>query len=198
MFTMVAIERRSVSDKCMFVAIKNATYVRLAEELAIRHNYYSNANNTGNVMEALHWLAFEQKRYKFILTIAHMAADIEFRTSVKPAPAAAIDPVCAITLNSTIRPLRRPAVASDSAGTVASGPVKRQRKQALVPRTNQASSHSSNSTSWRPQASSPEDVHEASASTSTHPFEPDSEQSLGHLDPVPSTTIWISEYPESR
>ena len=57
-FTLVAIERDAISKKSQFVAIKNPTYVQLADKLGIRDTFYSSANNTGNVMESLFWFAY--------------------------------------------------------------------------------------------------------------------------------------------
>ena len=103
-FTMVAIERQAISKKSLYVAISNGTYVWLAEKLEIRHEYYSNANNTGNVMESLSWFAYEQKRFDFILSIVHIAANLEFPATATPGPATASAP------GGTL--LRRAAVAS--------------------------------------------------------------------------------------
>ena len=98
---MVAIEREAISKKAQYVAVKNETYVQLARELGIRHIHYSRANNTGNVMESLCWLAYEQKRYNFILSIVKFAADFEY-----PATADAVAPGPAVC------PSKRPAAAS--------------------------------------------------------------------------------------
>ena len=78
MFTLLAIEREKISNKSQYVAVKNETYVQLADKLGIRHAHYSSPNNTGNVMESLFWLAYEQGRYDFILSIIKIATDIEY------------------------------------------------------------------------------------------------------------------------
>ena len=91
----MAIEREVISEKSQYVAIKNETYVQLARKLGIRHKHYSSANNTGNVMESLCWLAYEQKRYNFILSIVKFAADFEYPvTADAVAPGPSVCPVC--------------------------------------------------------------------------------------------------------
>ena len=124
-FTLVAIERNAISKRSQYVAIKNPTYVQLAEKLGIRHTYYSSASNTGNVMESLCWLAYEQKRYNFILSIVKFAADLEYPARVAPGPAAAVAPGPADC------PSKRPAAASGPAVAVAPGPALMFRSQTL-------------------------------------------------------------------
>ena len=75
MFTLLAIEREKISNNIKYVAVKNETYVQLAEKLGVKNEYYSSANNTGNVMESLCWFAYEQNRYDFILSIVKFAVD---------------------------------------------------------------------------------------------------------------------------
>ena len=70
---MFAIERGAIANKSKYVAITNETYVQIADTLGIKHEYYSSANNTGNVMESLSWFAYEQKKFDFILSIAKFA-----------------------------------------------------------------------------------------------------------------------------
>ena len=82
MFTLLAIEREKISNKSQYVAVKNETYVQLADKLGIKHAHYSSANNTGNVMESLCWLAYEQNRYDFILSIVKFAVDLEYPDAV--------------------------------------------------------------------------------------------------------------------
>ena len=82
MFTLVAIERGLISPKSQYIAIKNGTYVYIAEALGIRNDYYRNASNTGNVMESLFWFAYEQKRHNLILSIVKIAIDFEFPQAV--------------------------------------------------------------------------------------------------------------------
>lgn len=86
----MAIERGTISKKSQYVAITNTTYVQLAEDLHIKHTFYASANSTGYVMESLCWLAYEQKKYKFILSVVKFAADLEFPHRVVPGPAAAV------------------------------------------------------------------------------------------------------------
>ena len=78
MFTLLAIERRAILSKSQYVAIKKDTYVQLAKKLGLGNDYYSSPNNTGNVMEALFWFAYEQKRYDFIMTVVTMATEVEY------------------------------------------------------------------------------------------------------------------------
>ena len=113
----MAIERKAISRKSQYVAIKNPTYVQLADQLGIRHTVYSSANNTGNVMESLCWLAYEQKKYNFILSIVKFATDFEYPDTVARGPAAAVAPGPAVC------PPKRPAAASGPAVAVASGPA---------------------------------------------------------------------------
>ena len=39
------------------VSFGNVVYVQMAEVSMVRQAYYSNANNTGNVMDVLSWFA---------------------------------------------------------------------------------------------------------------------------------------------
>ena len=140
MFTLLAIEREKISNKSQYVAVKNETYVQLADKLGIRHAHYSSPNNTGNVMESLCWLAYEQNRYDFILSIVKFAVDLEYPDAV------AAD-------------FEYPdAVASGPAVAVASSPAKTRRRQTSVPPTSQACSQSSDTASWRWQATSQRDA----------------------------------------
>ena len=147
----MAIERKAISQQALYVAIKNETYVQLADQLGIRHTYYSSANNTGNVIESLCWLAYEQKKYNFILSIVRFAADFEYPDAVAPGPAAAVAP----------------------------GPAKLRRRQTSAPPSNQAFSQSNGSASWRRRVSSQRDVEETAASASGHPAAPASSESSG-------------------
>ena len=131
MFTMIAIERNSLSKKSPYVAVKNNTYVKLAEELDIKHSYYCSASSTGNVCKCLCWLAYEQRRYKFILSIVKLAADIEFPLTVSSGSASSVaaGPV-PNSLKRTIHDVD-PAVAVDPgpAAAVVAGPAKQRRRQ---------------------------------------------------------------------
>ena len=165
-FTLVAIERGAISKRSQYVAIKNPTYVQLAEKLGIRHTYFSSANNTGNVMESLCWLAYEQKRDNFILSIVKFATDFEYPVTVAAGPAAAYPdtvapgPAAAVAPGPADCPSKRPAAASGPAVAVASGPAaatapgpaKRRRTQTSAP-----------SAKWGRQASSQRDVQETAA-----------------------------------
>ena len=136
----MAIEREKISNKSQYVAVKNETYVQLADKLGIKHAHYSSANNTGNVMESLCWLAYEQNKYDFILSIVKFAVDLEYPDTV------AAD-------------FEYPdAVASGPAVAVASSPAKTRRRQTSVPPTSQACSQSSDTASWRWQATSQRDA----------------------------------------
>ena len=189
----MAIEREAISQKSQYVAIKNPTYVRLADELGIRDTVYSSANNTGNVMESLCWLAYEQKKYNFILSIVKFATDVEYPDTVARGPAAAVAPGPAVC------PPQRPAaasgpavaVASGPAAAIAPGPAKLRRKQTFAQPTSLASSQSSGSASGRRQASSQRDVQETAASASGHQATPASGESSGRRaavqDREPST-----------
>ena len=189
----MAIEREAISQKSQYVAIKNPTYVQLAEELGIRHTVYSSANNTGNVMESLCWLAYEQQKYNFILSIVKFATDFEYPDTVDRGPAAAVAPGPAVC------PPQRPAaasgpavaVASGPAAAIAPGPAKLPRKQTFAQPTSLASSQSSGSASGRRQASSQRDVQETAASASGHQATPASGESSGRRaavqDREPST-----------
>ena len=189
----MAIERNAISQKSQYVAIKNPTYVQLADELGIRDTVYSSANNTGNVMESLCWLAYEQKKYNFILSIVKFAADFEYPDTVARGPAAAVAPGPAVC------PPKRPAaasgpavpVASGPAAAIAPGPAKLPRKQTFAQPTSLASSQSSGSASGRPQASSQRDVQKTAASASGHQATPASGESSGRRaavqDREPST-----------
>ena len=170
-FTLVAVERKVVSTKIFYVAIKNDTYVHLADRLGIRHTHYSNANNTGNVLESLCWLALEQKRYSFILSIVKFAADVEYprvshqqsslkRAVVASGTAAAVSPVPAkLPRRGTFAPpIVHPCTSAGSYEYVCQLRVKKQ-----------ASIQSSNSASCRRQGNFQTDVQAATASDSVHP-----------------------------
>ena len=59
-------------------------------KLGLRDTFYSSPNNTGNVMESSCWLAYEQKKYDFILSIIKFAADCEYPDTVAAGPAAVV------------------------------------------------------------------------------------------------------------
>ena len=82
MFTLVTIERQNVIDKCKYSVICNDVYKEMATSLDIQHSVYSNANNVGNVMESLFWLAYEQHKYGFIISVVHHAADLQLQRNV--------------------------------------------------------------------------------------------------------------------
>ena len=86
----MAIEREAISKTSKYIAVKTPTYVQLAEKLAIGDKFYSNVYSTGYVMESLCWLAYEQNKYQFILSIIKFAADVEFPHTVVPGPAAPV------------------------------------------------------------------------------------------------------------
>ena len=68
-------------------------------------------------MESLCWLAYEQQKYNFILSIVKFATDFEYPDTVARGPAAAVAPGPAVC------PPQRPAAASGPAVAVASGPA---------------------------------------------------------------------------
>ena len=86
----MAVEREAISKKSKYIAIKTPTYVQLAEKLDIRDKLYSSSYSTQHVMESLCWLAYEQQKYQFILSIVKFSADLEFPHTVVPGPAAAV------------------------------------------------------------------------------------------------------------
>ena len=87
-YTVLLIERKKIRRNVKYVAIGNYAYTVLASQLEVRNECYSSENNTGNVMEALSWFAFEQHRFEFIISVVHHAANIEYRTARDEVPAA--------------------------------------------------------------------------------------------------------------
>ena len=102
---MVAIEREAISNKSQYAAIQSATHVELADKLGIKDTYYSSRNNTCNVMKSLCWLAYEQNRYEFLLSIVQFAADFEYPGTVASGPAAVVAPSPSTRCN--IKSIRR-------------------------------------------------------------------------------------------
>ena len=82
MFTLVSIERQNIIDKVKYSVICNGVYKEMATSLDIHHSVYSNANNVGNIMESLVWLAYEQQKYGFIISVVHHAADMQLERNV--------------------------------------------------------------------------------------------------------------------
>ena len=82
MFTLVSIERQNITDKFKNSVICNGVYKEMATSLDIHHSVYSNANNVGNIMESLFWLAYEQQKYGFIISVVHHAADLQLERNV--------------------------------------------------------------------------------------------------------------------
>ena len=78
MFMLVSIERMKLKSACRWATVSNSVYVYLASVMEIRHPAYCGANNVGNTMEALIWLAYEQKKYKFIISVIHHAANLQW------------------------------------------------------------------------------------------------------------------------
>ena len=150
MFTLVAIERKAIAENSQYIAVKNRTYVQLAQKLQIRNKYFSNANNTGNVLESLCWLAYEKKEYNFILSIAKFAADFEYPRKAVPGPAAAV------ATGPTASTLKRPAERLDNTVVVAPGPAtagvpgpaKVRRKQSSARVSDEADGHFDGKAAW--------------------------------------------------
>ena len=78
MMTLVAIEREPSRSTSAHIVIFNKVYLKLAQRLDIVHKNWASEFNVGNVLECLCWLAYEQQRYEFIITVVHHAADIQF------------------------------------------------------------------------------------------------------------------------
>ena len=78
MMTFVAIERDPSRSTSAHIVIFNNVYLKLAQRLDIVQRNRSSEFNVGNVLECLCWLAYEQQRYEFIITVVHHAADIQF------------------------------------------------------------------------------------------------------------------------
>ena len=176
MYTMVAIEREVISKNSHYIAIGNETYVRLADALGIRDRDYSSPNNTGNVCEALCWLALEQKKYNLIVSIAKFAADVEFPRSAAPGHVPAVVP------GPAPQPCKRSAQVCGLPVVVASGlaAAKVQRKQASSPPSNAESAESTSSASLFQQANSQKDVQQTT-SASGHPAEPTAGSASGRM-----------------
>ena len=78
MSMLVSIERKKLKSTCRWVTIPNSVYMYLATVMEIRHPVYCGSNNVGNTMECLMWFAYEQKRYEFIISIIHHAANLQW------------------------------------------------------------------------------------------------------------------------
>ena len=175
MYTMLAIEREVISKKSHYIAIHNDTYVKLANALGIRDRTYSSPNNTGNVCEALCWLAYEQGKYKLILSIAKFAADVEFPGSGVPGHASAVVP------GPAPQPCKRSAQVCGLPVVVATGPAaaKVQRKQPSAPPSKTQPDESTGSASLYQQASAQKDVQQTAASASGHTAEQTADSASG-------------------
>ena len=88
MFTLVAIERDSRNATLSYLVISTRVYVELAARLCILHERFCSEFNVTNVMECLMWLAFEQGRYEFIITVVHHAANIQLDITANVVPGA--------------------------------------------------------------------------------------------------------------
>ena len=78
MFMLVSIERKKLKRTCTWATVFNCVYEELGRVLEIHHPVYCRANNIGNTMQVLMWLAYEQQKYTFIISIIHHAANLQW------------------------------------------------------------------------------------------------------------------------
>lgn len=79
MFIDLSIERGKLTRNSNCCYICNGVYVKMAQALIMIHRVYNNETNVRNMLESLCWLAFEQKKYRFIFSLVHHAADIHWK-----------------------------------------------------------------------------------------------------------------------
>ena len=79
---LVSIERQKLKSTCRWATLPNSVYVYLATVMEIRHAVHDSESNVGNTMESLIWVAYEQKKYKFIISIIHHAANLLWKNAM--------------------------------------------------------------------------------------------------------------------
>ena len=78
MFTILSVERQRLASNCKLHVICNKAYVHMAIALNMVHPCYCFSNNVSNTMQALLWLAYEQKKYGFIISMIHHVANLQW------------------------------------------------------------------------------------------------------------------------